>query len=44
MDQLELRGVVGPAEGSKPRKIMGQKKNAANDTIEVLDEVEIFEP
>lgn len=25
MDQLEMQGIVGPAEGSKPRKIFGRK-------------------
>lgn len=43
MDQLELRGIVGPAEGSKPRKIMSPKKSAAATEEEVLDESEIFE-
>ena len=24
LDDMELRGIVGPADGNKPRKIMGQ--------------------
>jgi DNA segregation ATPase FtsK/SpoIIIE, S-DNA-T family len=26
MDQLEMQGIVGPAEGSKPRKIFARKE------------------
>lgn len=31
MDQLELQGVVGPAEGSKARKIFGRKEDASEE-------------
>jgi len=31
MDQLELDGVVGPAEGAKPRKIFGRKETEENE-------------
>lgn len=40
MDQLEQEGVVGPAEGSKPRKILAAKKGASSsqeDDFEDLD-------
>lgn len=32
MDQLEMQGVVGPAEGSRPRKIFGAKAGASIET------------
>lgn len=37
MDQLELQGIVGPAEGSKPRKIIAVKQGVQADD-EPLDE------
>lgn len=38
MDQLEMQGVVGPAEGSKPRKIFARKSEAASED-EMADEL-----
>lgn len=34
MDQLETQGIVGPAEGSKPRKIFGAKKDSSKEMDE----------
>lgn len=34
MDQLELNGVVGPAEGSKPRKIFGRKEETVESEVD----------
>jgi S-DNA-T family DNA segregation ATPase FtsK/SpoIIIE len=31
MDQLERQGIVGPAEGSKPRKIFARKNESGNE-------------
>lgn len=31
MDQLELKGIVGPVDGSKPRKILAAKKGGAEE-------------
>lgn len=31
MDQLERHGVIGPADGSKPRKILGRSKRPYDD-------------
>lgn len=39
MDQLERFGIVGPAEGSKPRKILNKRR--LNDDNDALDEEEI---
>ena len=36
IDALEQKGVVGPAEGSKPRKVLaarGAKGNVSNDDV-----------
>ncbi len=38
MDQLEMHGVVGPADGSKPRKIFGGKKQEKEDEESFDDE------
>ncbi len=39
MDQLEMQGIVGPAEGSKPRKIFARKEEAEeSDLLEDLIE------
>lgn len=37
IDQLELRGIVSPAEGSKPRKILASRNDlgSKNDDVEV---------
>lgn len=43
MDQLEKRGVVGPAEGAKPRKILagrGNKPKEFDAATDLLDEEE----
>lgn len=40
MDQLERQGIVGPAEGSKPRKILASKKLAENSHLGFDDEFE----
>ncbi len=42
MDQLEMQGVVGPAEGSKPRKIFSRKgkSNEENNFDEESDPME----
>lgn len=37
IDMLEAKGIVGPAEGSKPRKILVKKHS--NETEDVLDEI-----
>ena len=34
MDQLELQGIVGPSEGSKPRKILAAKQGMLGDEDE----------
>lgn len=34
IDQLEARGIVGPAEGSKPRKILAKRPAATSQTDE----------
>jgi len=36
MDLLEERGVIGPADGSKPREILDQ--NSDSDTSEEADQ------
>jgi DNA segregation ATPase FtsK/SpoIIIE, S-DNA-T family len=38
IDILELRGIVGPAEGSKPRKILISRKNALEPATELTDQ------
>jgi DNA segregation ATPase FtsK/SpoIIIE, S-DNA-T family len=38
MDQLERQGIVGPAEGSKPRKIFARKGEGAKVEDAELDE------
>lgn len=41
IDQLEIRGVVGPAEGAKPRKILlSNKKPPADDLLDLVSEEE----
>lgn len=41
MDQLERQGIVGPTEGSKPRKIFARKEeNAKDDECEADDDLE----
>lgn len=40
MDQLEMKGVVGPAEGSKPRKIFKLKDKDEDDESEEKDDSE----
>lgn len=42
MDQLERQGVVGPAEGSRPRKILARGKRGS-DVAGIEDEVEMEE-
>ena len=37
MDQLEAAGIVGPAEGSKPRKVYIDSEYALSQFIENLD-------
>lgn len=39
MDQLELQGIVGPAEGSKPRKILAAKRGVVDQSGEHEDDV-----
>lgn len=41
MDQLEKKGVVGPPEGSKPRKIYARKESGEQE--EELEELDLFE-
>lgn len=38
MDQLEMQGVVGPAEGSRPRKVFAAKGGSAEEKEEPFDE------
>ena len=33
MDQLEAAGIVGPAQGSKPRDVLIQDENSLNVTL-----------
>lgn len=37
MDQLERQGIIGPAEGSKPRKILGKVRRDPEDDEDFLD-------
>ena len=37
MDQLERQGIVGPAEGSKPRKIFAKKSDGSVEDTEIED-------
>lgn len=37
MDQLEMQGIVGPAEGSKPRKIFGRLDDNEKDELALED-------
>lgn len=39
MDQLEKNGIVGPAEGSKPRKILHSRKNLSKESFSDLEEL-----
>lgn len=41
MDQLERKGIVGPADGSKPRKIFARKEESSN--AEELEQADLFE-
>lgn len=34
MDQLEMQNIVGPADGSKPRKIFARKGDALGDDLD----------
>ena len=43
MDQLEVNGIVGPAEGSKPRKIFGAKKKDSGEDESFDDDKDIFD-
>lgn len=38
IDQLEQRGVVGPSNGSKPRKILARQGGAVRDEDEILED------
>ncbi len=38
IDQLESKGVVGPAEGAKPRKILMARKGSSNEEEDPLEE------
>ncbi|WP_068466835.1 FtsK/SpoIIIE family DNA translocase [Candidatus Protochlamydia phocaeensis] len=42
MDQLEMQGIVGPAEGSKPRKVFAGKANSAAEN-DLSDEEALLE-
>jgi DNA segregation ATPase FtsK/SpoIIIE-like protein len=33
MDQLEVKGIVGPIDGSKPRKIYAQKDEQDSESL-----------
>lgn len=37
MDELERQGIVGPAEGSKPRKILAGKQSANSNSADLFD-------
>ncbi|MFI0435396.1 MAG: DNA translocase FtsK [Parachlamydiaceae bacterium] len=41
MDQLERQGIVGPAEGSKPRKIFARKPESSKE--EEMEEADVFD-
>ena len=43
MDQLEKQGIVGPAEGSKPRKILAARKGSAEEGLEDEDSLDSLE-
>ena len=40
MDMLEMRGIVGPAEGSKPRQILASKAVSSEPAPELGDIVD----
>ncbi len=40
MDQLEVQGIVGPSEGSKPRKIFGKKGEEPEEADLIAEEME----
>ena len=40
MDQLEMQGIVGPTEGSKPRKIFARKGEGSQEELEIDDLLE----
>ena len=39
IDQLEAEGVIGPAEGSKPREVLWNERKAEDDYDEFEDDV-----
>lgn len=41
IDMLEQKGIVGPAEGSKPRKIMAARSSSKDDGLLDLEEAEL---
>lgn len=41
MDQLERKGIVGPADGSKPRKIFARKEEGSS--ADELEQADLFE-
>jgi DNA segregation ATPase FtsK/SpoIIIE-like protein len=43
MDQLEQEGVIGPAEGSKPREVLWKEERAEDDYNEFEQDVAVNE-
>ena len=39
LDDMQVRGIVGPADGNKPRKILVQNMSGSGDSFEEDEEI-----